>query len=60
MLLGCCSYGLERIDVVVDNADGVFMGGQTIQGTVVLQLSAPIEALGENLIFYNTYDLINI
>ncbi|OXU18221.1 hypothetical protein TSAR_006832 [Trichomalopsis sarcophagae] len=40
------SYGVERIEVVLDNADGVFMGGQSIAGTVVLQLAKPIEVLG--------------
>ncbi|XP_023246509.1 arrestin domain-containing protein 17-like [Copidosoma floridanum] len=40
------SYGLERIDVVLDNANGVFVAGKTVTGCVRLRLRAPIDALG--------------
>ncbi|XP_011500250.1 PREDICTED: arrestin domain-containing protein 2-like [Ceratosolen solmsi marchali] len=42
-------HGLERIDISLDNEDRVFMGGQILTGKVILELAAPIEALGIRL-----------
>lgn len=41
------SYGIQRIDIVLDNADGVFLAGKSVTGKVMLELAAPLEVLGK-------------
>ncbi|KAJ8669976.1 hypothetical protein QAD02_001235 [Eretmocerus hayati] len=40
------SYGLQKIDVSLDNTDRVFLAGKSVTGKVMLDLAAPISALG--------------
>ena len=54
-----CSLRPTRIDIELENANGVFMAGQMITGKVLLELIKPTEALGIN-IYASIFQSINI